>query len=171
MKCQRVLSLLLLVMIIGVTCAEASEFLYETESDRLQEDIVLNDFVIAIDNSWVIEDTDPGDETILVSAITIDNELSLMVFLAGEGNDESVAQTAAINEYSSGIKRAGSEIVNGISAIYAENQATGTVCAYFSVNGHVYTISITSRTGNTQTDEMMKNLKDLMNTVTQRVEQ
>ena len=136
------------------------------DPSSLLEDLVYDDFILSLDSKWVPETAEGGDDALLGSAITIDNTNRLTVFLSGEGDEDKVLELAAVNEYSSGIKREGAEIINGVRMIFAASPETKTACVYFGINGNLYTISVSSVNEDCSIEELSENLHGIMRTLT-----
>ena len=154
--------LLLLLFLMTPALAE------ETAPAVLESEIELEDFVVTVGSDWVIENADSENDAILASAVTIDNRERLTFFFSGDGDEDKVAETAAVNEYSSGIRREPGEEINGVKIIYAVGEDTNTVYAYFSANAHMYTVSITSNAEDATIDELSETLHGIMQSLTVR---
>jgi len=156
------LLLLLITFLLGIACAELQE---NPEGIVMQEDLVLDDFSMMIDSKWVSK-KDEENDAVLFSATSVNHEIVLMVFFSGEGDETKAIETAAFNEYVSGIKREETEMINGINMIFAINADANSVCVYFSAKNHLYTISLTCRSKKDIVDQLRDQLHQMMKTVT-----
>lgn len=155
--------LVLQIFALGIACGEESIAQNPTE---LVENMELEHFTMSVDTNWIIESADSENEAIQGSAMTIDNECVLTVFQSGEGDESKSAEIAAMNEYASNVIRDATEQINGITMIFASNEDANSVCAYFSVKGFLYTVSITCHSGNVTIENMREMLHQMMETVT-----
>ncbi|MBQ3704994.1 MAG: hypothetical protein II888_00925 [Clostridia bacterium] len=157
-----VCGLLMLTMLFGLALAE-------TPDAAVTVDLALDDFTLALESSWVIDTGKAEDETMVASASSIDGQDLLMVFLSAEGDENEAVSMAAVNEYSSGIRRGATEEVNGVKVIFAAAEEGSMACAYFSVNGHVYTVTLQSNREDATSEELVETLGTLMKTMTPNI--
>ena len=134
----------------------------------LETELEFEDFVVAIGSDWVVENEKSENEAILVSAVTIDNKIRLTFFLSGDGDEDRISEIAAVNEYSSGIVRDRTEEINGVKYIFAVGKEMNSAYVYFSINGHVYTVSVSSLSGDDHVDQLSEKLYEIMKTLTVR---
>ena len=151
--------LFMLMVLFGFALAETPEAV-------LTNDLVLDDFTLVLESSWVIDTAEAEDETMLASASSIDSQDLLIIFLSAEGDENEAVSMAAVNEYSSGIRRETTEEVNGVKVVFAAAEEGRMACAYFSVNGHVYTVSLQSNREGSSSEELIETLGNLMKTMT-----
>ena len=157
-----VCGLLMMTVLFGLALAETPEAAVTAE-------LALDDFTLELESSWVIDTAEAEDETMVASASSIDSQDLLMVFLSAEGDENEAVSMAAVNEYSSGIRRGAAEEVNGVKVIFAAAEEGSMACAYFSVNGHVYTVSLQSNREGASSEELSETLANLMKTLTPNI--